>query len=58
LTGWKTDINAAFVEYHRVTRQIVDANSQLDTLKAQLADLEARANAQQGYLTSLGENLR
>ncbi len=39
-----------------MTRQIVDVNSQLETLKAQLADLEARAGVQQGYLTSLGEN--
>jgi hypothetical protein len=54
-TGLKTDIDAAFAEYHRVTRQIADVSSQLEILKTQLADLETRAGAQQSYLTSLGE---
>jgi chromosome segregation ATPase len=50
------DIDLAFAEYHRVTKQISEANTQLDALKAQLAELEARASAQEGYVASLGED--
>jgi BMFP domain-containing protein YqiC len=49
------DIDVAFAEHHRVTKQISEASTQLDALKAKLAELEARASAQEGYVTSLGE---
>ncbi len=53
----KFDIETALEEYHRVRKQIDDANSELARLGAAVAELDGRGKAHGKYLLSLGEFL-
>lgn len=53
----RADIEAAYAEYHGVTKKIGEASAELARLSAAVAEMSNRSKEQEAYLVALGKLL-
>jgi hypothetical protein len=51
----RSDIEAALDEYHRIMKQVGDANAELTRLGAAVSEMSGRSKAHEDYLAALGK---